>query len=1194
MLIEKQNKQKIKISRNSVDEITTILARLETTLEMKERIELCENVLSLLNDPAIYAFFQVELGNSLCQNQRGNRSTNIEKAIDAYDQALEIITKDTMPFEWAKVMINYGNAYMDRIQGDHVENIEKAIDTYQNALEIITKNDMPYEWAAVMTNYGSAYLSRTIGERSENIEKAIKAYQQVISIFKKDEMPLNWAKITMNLGSAYLFRIRGEKSDNIEEAITLFHQALEITDKDLALLEWVQVMTNLGNAYKIRIQGERSENIENAIKTYLQILEMNIKNEIPLEWAKLMVNLGNAYFDRINGKKIENIEKAIQSYKQALEINTKSVMPFEWASVMMNLGTAYKNRISGIRSENIEEAIDSYQQALEVNKKYTMPYEWSEVMMNLGIAFFERIQGGRSDNIEKAINLYGQALTINTQDTMPFLWAKIMMNLGNAYFFRIRGERSENIEEAITAYNHTLKVNTKDAMPFEWAIAMINLGNAYSNRLKGEFGENIECAIKSYQQALEIRTKDKMPFEWSQAMLNLGNAYKLRVHGKRSDNFERAINSYIKALEVNTKDAMPFEWATIMMNLGNAYVSQNRNKDAKRFQKGIESYQQALTIFKLEHFPLQYFTVNQNFASLLFEDQQWEDALHKYINTINAGNYLLYTANDEFARKYEISKTSHLYFTTAYCMLKLKRFTDALHYLEQGKTRFLKQELVLSELNMKYLTQKQKQIINIKQKNIQTLENELNVPLNTPGRRNFKSLTKELRKSREDIMFQFGEISKKNSKFIPPDLEVSQILNIIPKDGALVTLLVTSQGSTIVIIPHGVTSVNKTDFISLDSFNQDDLNQLLSGREKFGGWLTAYKKFSTNSNKIRIDNSLSGEERYIALQDEQNKLKRTIEQINKKLWEIFMNPIYKKLNEYGFKEDAQILIMPQGGLGLLPLHSAWRKVNNKKRYFIDEFCVTYIPSAYLYKLSQKRVHETCENDNSLFSAINPSNDLNFSNEEGEMLSGLFDHVNTLYNNSATLDKVIESINQYKYIHFSCHGFYNWEQPMKSGLLMANNEKLTLLSIISEMNLKKSRLVVLSACETGITDIEQTPDEFIGLHTGFMQAGVPGVISTLWAINDISSMFLIERFYINHLQNNMEPATALRQAQLWLRNVTAKELLRKAVKTMYNDANQNVMTKDSTLRSYSFFSSLQPDEKPFAHPFHWAGFIFNGA
>jgi CHAT domain-containing protein len=58
----------------------------------------------------------------------------------------------------------------------------------------------------------------------------------------------------------------------------------------------------------------------------------------------------------------------------------------------------------------------------------------------------------------------------------------------------------------------------------------------------------------------------------------------------------------------------------------------------------------------------------------------------------------------------------------------------------------------------------------------------------------------------------------------------------------------------------------------------------------------------------------------------------------------------------------------------------------------------------------------------------------------------------------------------------------------------------------------SRLVVLSACQTAITDYQRLPDEAIGLPGGLLQAGVPGVVGTLWAVNDLSMTLVMAKFY----------------------------------------------------------------------------------
>jgi CHAT domain-containing protein len=102
------------------------------------------------------------------------------------------------------------------------------------------------------------------------------------------------------------------------------------------------------------------------------------------------------------------------------------------------------------------------------------------------------------------------------------------------------------------------------------------------------------------------------------------------------------------------------------------------------------------------------------------------------------------------------------------------------------------------------------------------------------------------------------------------------------------------------------------------------------------------------------------------------------------------------------------------------------------------------------------------------------------------------------------------------------------------------ERCLTLGEIFGLNLSQCRLVTLSACETGLTDPTSLSDEYIGLPSGFLYAGSPSVVSSLWTISYISTAFLITKFY-NDLQQGVSVAVALNQAQRWLRDATGDEL-----------------------------------------------------
>jgi CHAT domain-containing protein len=136
---------------------------------------------------------------------------------------------------------------------------------------------------------------------------------------------------------------------------------------------------------------------------------------------------------------------------------------------------------------------------------------------------------------------------------------------------------------------------------------------------------------------------------------------------------------------------------------------------------------------------------------------------------------------------------------------------------------------------------------------------------------------------------------------------------------------------------------------------------------------------------------------------------------------------------------------------------------------------------------------------------------------------------------------------YQIIHFATHGIFNSQNPERSGLIFSRltpngtyqSGDLTLQEIF---NLKlQADLVVLSACQTGLgQDVGNVQDiqgeGLVGLTRGFMYAGTPRVMVSLWSVNDESTAALMSQFYQNKLAKGMTPAAALRQAQLeMLRN-----------------------------------------------------------
>jgi Uncharacterized protein conserved in bacteria len=160
------------------------------------------------------------------------------------------------------------------------------------------------------------------------------------------------------------------------------------------------------------------------------------------------------------------------------------------------------------------------------------------------------------------------------------------------------------------------------------------------------------------------------------------------------------------------------------------------------------------------------------------------------------------------------------------------------------------------------------------------------------------------------------------------------------------------------------------------------------------------------------------------------------------------------------------------------------------------------------------------------------------------------------------------------LHIATHGFY-WSEEnedsniqkhirqssmpisaqagvSRSGLLLAgsklelDNEKLPegiddgILTgaEIENMDLTSVDLVVLSACQTGLGQVESIEGVY-GLQRAFKKAGVKSILMTLWKVDDDATQLFMTEFYRDYLKNNSKQH-ALKAAQEYLKHYTSDE------------------------------------------------------
>jgi CHAT domain-containing protein/Tfp pilus assembly protein PilF len=308
-----------------------------------------------------------------------------------------------------------------------------------------------------------------------------------------------------------------------------------------------------------------------------------------------------------------------------------------------------------------------------------------------------------------------------------------------------------------------------------------------------------------------------------------------------------------------------------------------------------------------------------------------------------------------------------------------------------------------------------------------------------------------------------------------------------------------------------------------------------------------------------------------------------VKQFGRKLDELLMQPIREKLGNVN-----HIIISPDAELNRIPFAAL---VDENNRYLIESYKITYLTTGRdLIRLQLEYSHKqppvivanpdydkpgeptTVAVSNSRgMNQLSRGVEMSFgalpgTAEEANIIAPLLSDV-TLFTQSQATENAVKQLEAPKIIHIATHGFFMPNLPrvepdntfgfisentqqntpiqenplIRSGLALAgfNPRKsgeddgvLTALEV-ANLRLRGTKLVVLSACETGLGSIENGEGVY-GLRRAFTLAGVESQLMSLWKVDDEGTKNLMIKYYQRLLQNEGR-SDALRQVQLEMLN-----------------------------------------------------------
>ncbi|MDT0219969.1 CHAT domain-containing protein [Gordonia sp. AC31] len=778
--------------------------------------------------------------------------------------------------------------------------------------------------------------------------------------------------------------------------------------------------------------------------------------------------------------------------------------------------------------------------------------DWSAAAGNLAIVTAASAVGDPEDNWDRAHDLLVRVLDRTDRTIRGREWALNATNLSHLLMGRPSGRvDDDDLTRAIELAEAAQELRSPDLDVVDWAFSCVNVGSLYQRRSNA--GDLLQ-AEHLYRAALgRIGLADHEPL-WCRLRMNLASVIGAQSTANLPD-AERLLEATLD--EALNQNAAPETVSEITLQLASV-----KDRQGDSTSRASDLRRDGLALIDPLARPLTFIEVGQPLAEAYAQSGQWVQAAEVFDWVIAAHNHWYRIHLNRKTQREIMSESPTLTRWASYAYARAGRVSDAIEVIEDMRARELNFNVERDMVNSARLAETDPQLASEYDSALREHKGAIAADATTGAYWEAVSTESVLRSLLMKIRLVPGFENVHRRRTVR-DIAESMA-------GRAVAYIVNAPAGTMVLSLNRKSGVSVTHIPEITSALI--IRLLLFDPEKgLAGLLMAQQ--ATESQFM--DEAIS-----------------RLDQLR---------PMARALAALLSSQGHELVVVPTGYVGLLPLYALNTAPADRPPRLLDEMGTLYIaPSALVMSTSMARAQR--KGAPHLVGVANPTGDLPGAEAEVDTITAQFvlagDKPSIAYNASASRTWLLGSVAAATHLHLACHGGSEIGDPTGGYLVLSGGSRVS-TDDLSAQELPFGRLVVASACQTAHYGTQGNPDEVLGLPTGFLIAGAPCVVASLWPVDDTATALLMTRFYelLDLTQDNaaQDPVNAMRGARSWLRQLTSEdERVYVGARPFLSAALRRLATRDDRQRAPDRNSLNMPSESLYAKPRYWSAFAVLGA